>query len=61
MLAKPLMPKYWKRQAVVEAEGEGPLAEGIDEGNVGVDAEDVSEAPRVEVMVEASCCSLQRY
>ena len=37
--------------------GEGPRAEGVDEGNVGVDVEDVSEAPRAKVLVEASCRS----
>ena len=41
--------------------GEGPRAEGVDEGNVGVNAEDVREAPRVEVLAEVSCCSLRRY
>ena len=38
--------------------GEGPRAEGVDEGNAGVDAEDVSETPRAKVLAEASCCSL---
>ena len=38
--------------------GEGPLAEGVDEGDVGIDAEHVSEAPRAKVLAEASCCSL---
>jgi hypothetical protein len=59
MLAKPLMPKFWWRQVVVDVEdvSKGPRAEGVDEGNVGVDPEDVSEAPRAEVLVEASCCS----
>jgi hypothetical protein len=38
--------------------GASPCAEGVDKDDIGVDAEDVSEAPRVEVLVEASCCSL---
>jgi hypothetical protein len=44
----------------VDAEdvGEGPRAEGVDEGDVDVDVEDVSEAPRAKVLAEASCCSL---
>ena len=41
--------------------GEGPRAKGVDKSDVGLDAEDVSEAPRVDVLAEASCCSLQRY
>ena len=41
--------------------GEGPRAKGVDEGDIGLDAEDVSEAPRADVLAEASCCSLQRY
>ena len=41
--------------------GEGPRAKGVDEGDVGLDVEDVSEAPRADVLAEASCCSLQRY
>ena len=41
--------------------GESPGAGGADEGDVGVDAEDVSEAPHAEVLAEASCCSLRRY
>jgi hypothetical protein len=47
----------------VDAEdvGEGPRAEGVDKGNVGVDAKDVSEALRAEVLAEVSCCSRQRY
>jgi hypothetical protein len=41
----------------VEDVSKSPHAEGVDEGNVGVDPENVSEAPRAEVLVEASCCS----
>ena len=33
----------------------------VDEGDVGVGAEDVSEAPHVEVLAKASCCSCRRY
>jgi hypothetical protein len=40
--------------------GEGSHAKGVDEGDVGIDAEDVNEAPRAEVLVEASCCSRRR-
>jgi hypothetical protein len=40
---------------------EGPHAEGVDEGDVGVDAKDVNEAPHAEVLVQASCYSHQRY
>jgi len=32
-------------------------AKSVDEGNVGVDPEDVREAPRANVLAEASCCS----
>jgi hypothetical protein len=38
----------------MEAKGEGPPTEGIDKGDVGVNAEDASEAPRAEVVAEAS-------
>jgi len=41
--------------------GKGPCAKCVKEGNVGVNAEDVREAPRVEVLAEVSCCSLRRY
>ena len=42
--------------------GEGPRAEGFDEGNAGVDAEDVSEASHTEILAEASsCCTHRRY
>ena len=37
--------------------GEGPGVKGVNEGDVGVDAEDVSEAPHAEVLAEASCYS----
>ena len=37
--------------------GKSPRAKGVDEGNVGVYPEDVSEAPRAKVLAEASCCS----
>jgi hypothetical protein len=37
--------------------GKGPHDKGVDEGDVGVGAEDVNEAPRVKVLVEESCCS----
>ena len=40
--------------------GEGPHAKGVDEGDVGIDAEDVNKAPRTEVLVKASCCSRRR-
>ena len=40
--------------------GESPGAGGADEGDVGVDAEDVNEAPHAEVLAEASCCSRRR-
>jgi hypothetical protein len=63
MLEKPLMPKCWQRRFVVDVKdvGEGPRAEGVDEGDVGVDVKDVSEAPRAEVLAKTSCCSLRRY
>ena len=56
MLAKPLMPKFWQGQVVVDVEdvGKSPHAKGVDEGNVGVDPEDVSEAPHAKVLAEAS-------
>ena len=41
----------------VEDVGKSPPAKSVDEGNVGVDPKDVREAPRAEVLVEASCCS----
>jgi len=59
MLAKPLMPKFWWRRFVVDVEdvGKSPPAKSVDEGNVGVDPADAREAPRAEVLAEASCCS----
>ena len=41
----------------VEDVGKSPPTKSVDEGNVGVDPEDVREAPHAEVLVEASCCS----
>lgn len=38
---------------------EGPCAKCADKGDVSVDAEDVSRAPRAKVLAEASCCSLR--
>ena len=40
--------------------GEGSHTKGVDEGDVGIDVEDVNEAPRTEVLVKASCCSHRR-
>jgi hypothetical protein len=40
---------------------EGTGAESVDEDDVGVDAENVSEAPHAEVLAEASCYSRRRY
>ena len=41
----------------VEDVGKSPHAKSVDEGNVGVDPADAREAPRAEVLAEASCCS----
>jgi hypothetical protein len=40
----------------VDAEdvGEGPRAKGVDESNVGVDTEDIREAPHVKVLAMSS-------
>ena len=64
MLAKPLMLKYILAEAsqcvdTLDA-GKGPCAKCVKEGNVDVDAEEISEAPRAEVLGEASC-SRRRY
>jgi hypothetical protein len=57
MIAKPLLPKCWWRRVIIVTEdvGEAPHAKGVNEGDVGVDVEDVIEAPCAKALAEESC------